>query len=64
MLTENGFNALVWGGSRLRGSYMPAAIRGIKARTREVLEEAIVKTIDAVTVADIGGWYREDGYVS
>lgn len=39
-------------------------LRGIKARTREALEEAIVKTIDAVTVADIRGWYREAGYVA
>lgn len=39
-------------------------LRGIKARTRETLEEAIVKAIDAVTVADIRGWYREAGYVS
>lgn len=37
-------------------------LRGMKARTCEALEKGIVTALDAVTVTDIKGWYRESGY--
>ena len=43
-------------------SKVKSFLRGIKARTTDALESAINKALDAVTLSDIRGWYREAGY--
>ena len=43
-------------------SKIKAHIRKVKARTKEALFEAIKDALNLVSVADINGWFRQDGY--
>ena len=43
-------------------SKVKAYLRKTKARTRELLDDAIAKALDRVTVSDILAWFMEDGY--
>ena len=43
-------------------SKIKAYLRKIKARTKELLEDAIVEALDCITTADILGWFAECGY--
>lgn len=46
---------LVW-------SKIKTALRAAKARTREELEEALVRALKLVTAADCEGWFKHCGY--
>jgi len=46
----------------LMWSKMKASLRKRKARTKELLEDAIVLALDAVTASDVSGWFAHDGY--
>jgi len=43
-------------------SKIKAYLRKVKARTKELLEQAIVEALDCITVPDILGWFAECGY--
>lgn len=43
-------------------SKVKALLRGAKARTQELLEQAVASALDAVTSTDIQGWFRSCGY--
>ena len=43
-------------------SKVKALLRGAKARTQAALEQAVACALDAVTHADIQGWFRSCGY--
>lgn len=43
-------------------SKIKAAMRAVKARTREELEQALVVALELVTQADCLGWFRHCGY--
>ncbi len=43
-------------------SKLKAILRGLGARTREVLEEAVRLAIDAITAADATAWFAHAGY--
>ena len=44
-------------------SKVKQTLRGIKARTRQELDDAIAKALDMVTAADARGWFKSCGYV-
>jgi hypothetical protein len=37
-------------------------LRGVKARTREALDEALTDAIELVTASDACGWFAHCGY--
>jgi transposase len=43
-------------------SKLKAILRGLGARTREALEEAIRLAVDAITPADATAWFAHAGY--
>lgn len=43
-------------------SKMKAYLRKVKARTKELLEDAIADALNLISVSDILGWFAEDGY--
>jgi len=43
-------------------SKMKAYLRKVKARTNELLENAVADALDHVTTSDIMGWFAENGY--
>ena len=43
-------------------SKIKAYLRKVKARTKELLEEAIAEALDCVTTSDILAWFAECGY--
>ena len=45
-------------------SKLKALLRGLSARTREALEAALSRVLDAVTAADAHGWFAHCGYAS
>jgi transposase len=45
-------------------SKIKAYLRMAKARTETMLEVAIAEALNSITVADILGWFMENGYVS
>jgi transposase len=46
----------------LRWSKIKAILRKLKVRTKELLDQAIAQAFSAVTLSDISGWFRHDGY--
>lgn len=45
-------------------SKVKALLRGAKAGTEEALMRAIAQALGAVTIADIGGWFRSYGNIA
>lgn len=43
-------------------SKIKAYLRKVKARTKELLEKAIVEALNSITTSDILGWFAECGY--
>jgi transposase len=43
-------------------SKIKAQLRKTKARTKQLLEDAIAEAFDLVSPADISGWFAKDGY--
>ena len=43
-------------------SKLKTALRAIKARTREALDNALAQVIDTVTACDAKGWFNHCGY--
>jgi transposase len=43
-------------------SKLKAILRGLGARTREALEEAVRLAVDAITAADAAAWFAHAGY--
>ena len=43
-------------------SKLKTALRAIKARTREALDNALAQVIDTVTASDAKGWFNHCGY--
>ena len=41
---------------------MKANLRKTKARTKELLEEAIADALGGITISDIMAWFAENGY--
>jgi hypothetical protein len=39
-----------------------AILRKLKVRAKELLDQAIAQAFSAVTLSDISGWFRHDGY--
>jgi hypothetical protein len=45
------------------GSKIKATPRTLKVRAKELLDEAIAQAFNGITLTDISGWFRHDGYV-
>ena len=45
-------------------SKMKAVLRKLKIRAKERLDDAIAFAFDSVSISDISGWFRRDGYVA
>ena len=45
-------------------SKVKSILRMLKARTKEVLIEAIAKSLDMVTASDVKGWFESCGYTN
>ena len=45
-------------------SKIKALVKAAAARTRAALDAAIAAALDAVTAADIAGWFSHAGYLS
>ena len=46
----------------LMWSKMKAILRKLKVRSKELLDDAIACALDSVTLSDISGWFKHDGY--
>jgi transposase len=46
----------------LMWSKIKAVLRKLKVRAKELLDEAIAQAFSAVSLSDISGWFRHDGY--
>jgi len=46
----------------LMWSKLKAVLRKFKARTYEEMQTALQQALDAITQADIKGWFKHDGY--
>ena len=46
----------------LMWSKIKAILRKLKARSKELLDDAIAFALDSVTPSDIAGWFNHDGY--
>jgi transposase len=46
----------------LMWSKIKAILRKLKVRAKELLDEAIARAFSAVSLSDIAGWFRQDGY--
>jgi hypothetical protein len=44
------------------GSKIKATLRKLKVRAKELLDEAIAQAFSAISLSDIAGWLRQDGY--
>ena len=47
----------------LMGSKIKATLRTLKVRAKELLDEAIAQAFSGISLTDISGWFRHDGYV-
>jgi transposase len=43
-------------------SKLKAILRKLKVRAKELLDEAIAYAFDCVSLSDISGWFKHDGY--
>jgi len=46
----------------LMWSKMKAILRRLKARSPDLLDDAIASALDAVSISDISNWFAHDGY--
>jgi transposase len=46
----------------LMWSKIKTVLRKLKIRAKALLDEAIVRAFDAVSLSDVSGWFRHDGY--
>ena len=46
----------------LMWSKIKAILRKLKARSKDLLDDAISYALDSVTPSDIAGWFKHDGY--
>ena len=46
----------------LMWSKMKAILRKLRIRSKELLDDAIALAFDTVSISDISGWFRHDGY--
>ena len=46
----------------LMWSKIKAILRKLKIRAKELLDDAIALALDTVSISDISGWFRHDGY--
>ena len=46
----------------LMWSKMKAILRKLKIRSKELLDDAIAFALDSISISDIAGWFRHDGY--
>ena len=44
------------------GSKIKAILRKLKVRAKALLEEAIAQAFNAISLSDIAGWFKHDGY--
>jgi hypothetical protein len=43
-------------------SKIKATLRKLKVRAKALLDQAIAQALNAVSLSDISGWFRHDGY--
>jgi transposase len=46
----------------LMGSKVKAILRKLKVRAKALLDEAISQAFNCISLSDIAGWFRQDGY--
>ena len=46
----------------LMWSKVKAILRKLKIRSKELLDDAIAFALDSVSISDVAGWFRHDGY--
>jgi hypothetical protein len=44
------------------GSKVKAILRKLKVRAKALLDEAISQAFNCISLSDISGWFRHDGY--
>jgi hypothetical protein len=44
------------------GSKIKATLRKLKVRAKELLDEAIAQAFNGISLTEISGWFRHDGY--
>jgi len=47
----------------LMWSKVKAVLRRLKARSWEDLQKALKTALAAITLSDISGWFKHDGYI-
>jgi transposase len=46
----------------LMWSKIKATLRKLKVRAKELLDQAIAQAFSGISLSDISGWFRHDGY--